>query len=249
MYVEGPSRAPRFPWPRLPPTAALTVPTPNVRWHTDITYVETTDRGLCALTRILEAYTREVFTHPFLPICGAAGAVEGPEGAVRREFPGAVRAEGVVARSDGGAQFTSQIYRGRVLPPMGPGGDVLQEAPRRQRHGRILPRKAENGLPLGPRTHDFSPDSGARGVGHPQLERREAALLAGLSHTDQVSEEAESGIRSMNGRASETKAFPPQTLPYPSVQKTGAASLASSSTRFHSDSKALARQPRSGTCR
>lgn len=114
LHAEGLTREPHFPRPRLPSTGALTAPLPNLRWYTDITYVETTDRGPCALTSILDACTREVLAHSFLPHCGASEAFQVLEAAVRREFPRTMHATDVIVRADGGAQFTSQLYRERA---------------------------------------------------------------------------------------------------------------------------------------
>lgn len=111
MHQEKLLRPAHFPRPRLPSTGALEASRPKERWYTDLTYVDTTDRGPCPLTSILDACTREVLAWSFLPNCGAVEAVEVLQAAVAREFPRALRADGVVLRTDAGSQFIAQLFR------------------------------------------------------------------------------------------------------------------------------------------
>jgi len=111
MKEEGLLRPAHFPRPRLPSTGALEADRPNQKWYTDLTYIDTTDRGPCPLTSILDGCTREVLAWSFLPNCGAAEAVEVVQAAVAKEFPRTLRANGVVLRSDAGSQFIAQRFR------------------------------------------------------------------------------------------------------------------------------------------
>ena len=111
MREEKLLRPAHFPRPRLPATGALEAPEPNLRWYTDLTYVDTTDRGPCPLTSILDGCTREVLSWSFLPNCGAVEAFEVLERAVTREFPKELRAPGVVLRTDAGSQFIAHSFR------------------------------------------------------------------------------------------------------------------------------------------
>ncbi len=52
MRVEELLRPAHFPRPRLPSTGVLTTAWPNEKWCTDLTYIDTTDRGPCPLTSI-----------------------------------------------------------------------------------------------------------------------------------------------------------------------------------------------------
>lgn len=69
-------RPAHFPRPRLPSTGALEAGRLNQKWYTDLTYIDTTDRGPCPLTSILDSCTREVLAWSFLPTCGAMEAIE-----------------------------------------------------------------------------------------------------------------------------------------------------------------------------
>jgi putative transposase len=111
MKVEGLLRPAHFPRPRLPSTGVLEAARPNAKWYTDLTYIDTTDRGPCPLTSILDGCTREVLAWSFLPNCGAAEAVEVVQAAVAKEFPRTLRANGVVLRSDAGSQFIAHRFR------------------------------------------------------------------------------------------------------------------------------------------
>ncbi|MGI0131190.1 MAG: IS3 family transposase, partial [Thermoplasmata archaeon] len=111
MRVEGLLRPAHFPRPRLPSTGALEADRPNQKWYTDLTYVDTTDRGPCPLTSILDGCTREILSWSFLPNCGATEAVDVVLAAVTREFPRTLRADGVVLRSDAGSQFIAHRFR------------------------------------------------------------------------------------------------------------------------------------------
>ncbi|MCI4324068.1 MAG: IS3 family transposase [Thermoplasmata archaeon] len=111
MREERLLRPAHFPRPRLPATGAVEAPEPNLRWYTDLTYVDTSDRGPCPLTSIMDACTREILSWSFLPNCGAVEAFEVLEKAVIREFPHELRAPGVVLRTDAGSQFIAHSFR------------------------------------------------------------------------------------------------------------------------------------------
>jgi putative transposase len=111
MKEERLLRPAHFPRPRLPSTGALEANHPNEKWYTDLTYIDTTDRGPCPLTSILDGCTREVLAWSFLPNCGATEAVEVVQAAVAKEFPRTLHAEGVVLRSDAGSQFIAHQFR------------------------------------------------------------------------------------------------------------------------------------------
>ncbi len=111
MGAEGLLRPPHLPRPRLPPTGRLTASRPNERWYTDITYLDTTDRGPCPLLSVLDGCTREVVGWRFLPSCGAAEALEVLEESIRARFPRTARAEGLQLRSDGGSQFVAHRFQ------------------------------------------------------------------------------------------------------------------------------------------
>ena len=111
MKEERLLRPAHFPRPRLSSTGALEAARPNQKWYTDLTYIDTTDRGPCPLTSILDGCTREVLAHSYLANCGAAEAVEVVQAAVAREFPRSLRADGVVLRSDAGSQFIAHRFR------------------------------------------------------------------------------------------------------------------------------------------
>lgn len=114
MREEGLLRPAHFPRPRLPSTGVLEANRPNEKWYTDLTYVDTTDRGPCPLTSILDRCTREIIAWSFLPNCGASEAVEVVQAAVARAFPQTLRADGVVLRSDAGSQFIAHQFRESV---------------------------------------------------------------------------------------------------------------------------------------
>ena len=104
-------RPAHFPRPRLPSTGVLEADRPNQKWYTDLTYIDTTDRGPCPLTSILDGCTREVLAWSFLPNCGATEAIDVVQAAVAKEFPRRLRADGVVLRSDAGSQFIAHVFR------------------------------------------------------------------------------------------------------------------------------------------
>ena len=111
MKEEHLLRPAHFPRPRLPSTGVLEADRPNQKWYTDLTYVDTTDRGPCPLTSILDGCTREVLAWSFLPNCGATEAIDVVQAAVAKEFPRRLRADGVVLRSDAGSQFIAHVFR------------------------------------------------------------------------------------------------------------------------------------------
>ncbi|MGI0054116.1 MAG: IS3 family transposase [Thermoplasmata archaeon] len=128
MKEEQLLRPAHFPRPRLPSTGALEADRPNQKWYTDLTYVDTTDRGPCPLTSILDGCTRQVHAWNFLPNCGAVEAVEVVQAAVAQEFPRKLRADGVVLRSDAGSQFIAHVFR-ESMKALG----ILLEAIRKKR--------------------------------------------------------------------------------------------------------------------
>ena len=103
-------REAHFPRPRLPQTGNLISDVPDVRWYTDITYVETTDFGNCSFIEIEDSCTREILSWNFLISCGASEAFAVFEEAVMNRFPSG-RADGLRLKTDGGSQFTSTIFR------------------------------------------------------------------------------------------------------------------------------------------
>ena len=111
MREEQLLRPAHFLRPRLPSTGALEADRPNQKWYTDLTYIDTTDRGPCPLTSILDGCTREVLAWSFLPTCGATEAIDVVQAAVAKEFPRRLRADGVVLRSDAGSQFIAHVFR------------------------------------------------------------------------------------------------------------------------------------------
>ena len=103
-------REAHFPRPRLPQTGNLISDTPDGRWYTDITYIETTDFGSCAFIEIEDSCTREILSWNFLASCGASEAFSVAEEAVMNRFPSG-RADGLRLKTDGGSQFTSTAFR------------------------------------------------------------------------------------------------------------------------------------------
>ena len=103
-------REAHFPRPRLPQTGNLVSDTPDVRWYTDITYIDTTDLGPCAFIEIEDACTRDIRAWNFLASCGAAEAFAVVEDAIMGTFPSG-RANGLRLKTDGGSQFTSTVFR------------------------------------------------------------------------------------------------------------------------------------------
>jgi putative transposase len=111
MRVEGLSRPAHLPRPRLPATGRLIADVPNTRWYTDLTDVETTDRGTGLLMAILDGCTREVVHWEFLTRCLSIDAARVLEAAVEAGFPGTRRAESLVLVTDQGSQFTGRSFR------------------------------------------------------------------------------------------------------------------------------------------
>lgn len=111
MKIEGLSLAAHFPRPRLPATGRLIAEVPNTRWYTDLTEIETSDRGLGLLMAIVDGCTREVVSWEFLSECLATDAVRVLEAAVQRRFPRTGRAASLVLVTDQGSQFTARSFR------------------------------------------------------------------------------------------------------------------------------------------
>ena len=114
MKEEGLLREVHFPRPRLPATGSQSAARPNERWFSDITYLETTDRGLVGLTVVEDACTREILAWSLLPSCGAADVFQVLEDAVLARFPRTGLAQGVSLRTDGGSQYTSNYFLDRA---------------------------------------------------------------------------------------------------------------------------------------
>ena len=111
MHVEGLSLPAHFPRPRLPATGRLIADVANTRWYTDLTDIETSDRGMGLLMAILDGCTREVVSWEFLSECLASDAVRVLEAAVAGRFPKSRRATGLVLVTDQGSQFTARSFR------------------------------------------------------------------------------------------------------------------------------------------
>ena len=103
-------REAHFPRPRLPQTGNLISDVPDVRWYTDITYIETTDFGNGSFIEIEDSCTRDIRAWDFLISCGATEAFSVVEDAVMNTFPSG-RADGLRLKTDGGSQFTSTTFR------------------------------------------------------------------------------------------------------------------------------------------
>jgi putative transposase len=114
LKAEGLQREVHFPRPRFPANGSQSAEHPNERWFSDITYLQTTDRGLVGLTVVAEACTREILAWSLLPSCGAADVFQALENAVLERFPGTGKAHGVSLRTDGGAQYTSNYFQDRA---------------------------------------------------------------------------------------------------------------------------------------
>ena len=99
-----------FPRPRLPQTGNLISDAPDVRWYTDITYIDTTDCGNCSFIEIEDSCTRDIRAWDFLVSCGASEAFAVVEDAVMSTFPSG-RADCLRLKTDGGGQFTSTAFR------------------------------------------------------------------------------------------------------------------------------------------
>ena len=54
----------------MPQTGNLISGVPDVRWYTDITYIETTDFGSCSFIEIEDSCTRDIRAWNFLASCG-----------------------------------------------------------------------------------------------------------------------------------------------------------------------------------
>ena len=94
----------------MPQTGNLISDVPDVRWYTDITYIETTDFGKGSFIEIEDSCTRDIRAWNFLVSCGASEAFPVVEDAVMSTFPSG-RADGLRLKTDGGSQFTSTTFR------------------------------------------------------------------------------------------------------------------------------------------
>ncbi|MCI4352999.1 MAG: IS3 family transposase [Thermoplasmata archaeon] len=103
-------KAAHFPRPRLPLTGRLFASRPNERWTTDLTYIDTIDRGPCPLMPVLDTHTREGVAWEFLPFCRATEALGVIETSVSARFPKAARADGLAFVVDRGSQFVAQRF-------------------------------------------------------------------------------------------------------------------------------------------
>nr|AFK24957.1 putative transposase [uncultured archaeon] len=82
----------------------------NQQWQTDITCVWCEVDGWCYLFSILDCYTREWLAYTFSTQCGTDEAIRTLEMAVLERFPDGAVPEGLVTRSDGGSQYTSDRF-------------------------------------------------------------------------------------------------------------------------------------------
>ncbi len=114
MKAEGLQREVHFPRQRLPANGSQAAAHPNERWFSDITYLDTTDRGLVGLTVVEDACTREILAWSLLPSCGAVDVFQVLEDAILSRFPETGKADGVSLRTDGGSQYTSNYYQERA---------------------------------------------------------------------------------------------------------------------------------------
>lgn len=114
MKVEGLARLAHLPRPRMPATGRLTAERPNERWYTDLTEIETEDRGICSLMVVLDGCTREAVSWEFFSSCTASDAARVVEAAVHARFPDTHRAEGLTLVTDQGSQYTARWFRETV---------------------------------------------------------------------------------------------------------------------------------------
>ena len=103
-------REAHFPRPRLPQTGNLISGVPDVRWYTDITYIETTDFGKGSFIEREDSCTRDIRAWNFLVSCGASEAFAAVGNAVMSTFASG-RINGLGLKTDGGSQFTSTTFR------------------------------------------------------------------------------------------------------------------------------------------
>ncbi len=103
-------REAHFPRPRLPQTGNLISDVPDVRWYTDITYIETTDFGKGSFIEIEGSCTRDIRTWDFPMSCDASEAFAVVEDAVMGTFPsGRVHCSRLKTEDDN--QLTSTTVR------------------------------------------------------------------------------------------------------------------------------------------
>ena len=116
MREMGLQKEAYFPRPRLPQTGNLIADTPNTRWYTDITIIDTADLGNCSFMEAEDACSREIVSWDFLPSFGAREALSVVEDSVMARFT-AGKAAGLWMKTDGGSQYTSTVFRqGCSLP-------------------------------------------------------------------------------------------------------------------------------------
>ena len=110
MREMGLQKEAHFPRPRLPQTGNLIAETPDRRWYTDLTEIETTDFGNCSFMEVEDACSREIVSWNFLPSFGAKEALSVVEKGVMIRFA-AGRADSLWMKTDGGSQYTSTVFR------------------------------------------------------------------------------------------------------------------------------------------
>ena len=111
MLEEGLRREVHFPRPRLPPTGEQAAKAPNQVWMSDITYIDTTDRGPVGLIAVEDTCSRELLAWDLPLSCGAAEAWHVAEQAVLVRFPETGKATGVKLKTDGGSQYNSNCFQ------------------------------------------------------------------------------------------------------------------------------------------
>ena len=114
MKEEGLLREVHFPRPRLPATGNQAADEPNQRWMSDITYIDTTDRGPVGLIAVVDTCTRELLAWDLPLSCGAAETFQVVEQAVLARFPKTGKAVGVKLKTDGGAQYLANYFQDRA---------------------------------------------------------------------------------------------------------------------------------------
>jgi putative transposase len=114
LKEEGLLREVHFPRPRLPATGNQAATEPNRLWMSDITYIDTTDRGPVGMITVEDTCTRELLAWDLPLSCGAADAWRVAEQAVLARFPRTGRATGVKLKTDGGSQYNAHDFQDRA---------------------------------------------------------------------------------------------------------------------------------------
>jgi transposase InsO family protein len=114
MKAEGLLRPAHYPRPRLPSKGSLSAEVSNQKWSTDLTDVLTTDMGVCHLTAVADACTREIAAWEFFPRWAAADALSLVEKALWARSPTPGRATDLILKTDAGSQFNCCLFRDGV---------------------------------------------------------------------------------------------------------------------------------------